>query len=275
MAEFHVLGSGDAYARSEIRVRQIALSEIVDALRMGIADFMEKPSHYAFVVLMYPIIGAMLFVVASRGNAFQLIYPLLTGFALLGPIAVLGLYEISRRRELGLDTSWSHAFEVYKSPAIPAIAAVGAVLLVLFLAWIYSAQTLYGWLFAGTTHDGFWALATDVFGTSRGWALIVLGNAVGFVFALVVLCSTVVAFPLLLDRDVGAVAAIATSWAVVRKNPVPVLFWGLIVAVLLLLGALPGLVGLIVVLPVLGHATWHIYRKTVVIDKLEPRPVLR
>ncbi len=245
-------------------VRQITTSDVMDALRLGLADFWEKPSHYVFLCLIYPIVGAVLLTWTSGGNVVQLIYPLLTGFALLGPIAGIGLYEISRRREKGLDTSWHHALEVRQSPAIPAIMTVALLLLALFVAWMLAAQTIYTVLFGAGTPESILGFLGDVLTTQRGWTLIVLGNAVGFVFALIVLCTTVIAFPLLLDRNVGAFSAIQTSMRVVQANPVPMLFWGLIVAVALLIGTIPLLVGLAIVIPVLGHTTWHLYRKVVV-----------
>ena len=136
-------------------------------------------------------------------------------------------------------------------------------LLVVFIAWLYTAQTLYEWLYEPVTPESMTAFLYDILTTQRGWTLIILGNATGFLFALFVLTTTVIAFPLLLDRDVGAYAAIQTSARVVFANPVPMLLWGLIVAAALLIGSLPLLVGLAVVLPVLGHSTWHLYRKVV------------
>ncbi len=263
MADTHLIGDASAPV-DHPDVRQITTSDVMDALRLGLADFWEKPSHYVFLCLIYPIVGAVLLTWTSGGNVVQLIYPLLTGFALLGPIAGIGLYEISRRREKGLDTSWHHALEVRRSPAIPAIMAVALLLLALFVAWMLAAQTIYTALFGSGTPESILGFIGDVLTTQRGWTLIVLGNAVGFVFALIVLCTTVIAFPLLLDRNVGAFSAIQTSIRVVQANPVPMLFWGFIVAVALLIGTIPLLVGLAIVIPVLGHTTWHLYRKVVV-----------
>jgi uncharacterized membrane protein len=263
MANFHVL-AGSKKTNAQPAVRKIAASDVLDALRRGFEDFWEKPSHYVFLCLIYPVVGIILIQWSSGGNALQLAFPLMAGFALIGPFAAIGLYEISRRRELNLDTSWRHALEVRNSPAIPAIAAVGAMLVAIFIAWLYTAQALYEWLYGPTAPASMTAFIADVFTTQRGWALIALGNAAGFVFALVVLSTTVVAFPLLLDRDVGAYAAIQTSARVTLVNPVPILLWGLIVAAGLVVGSLPLLAGLAVVIPVLGHATWHLYRKVVV-----------
>ncbi len=266
MANLHILRGEDATI-AHPEVQHITNSDVIDALRQGLADFWDKPSHYVFLCIIYPVVGAVLLTWASGGDVVQLLYPLLTGFALIGPIAGIGLYEISRRRELGLDTSWQHALEVRKSPAVPAILTVGVLLLVLFIAWIYAAQTIYIALFGPEQPTSIFGFIGEVLTTQRGWGLIIIGNAVGFVFALVVLCTTVIAFPLLLDRDVGVYSAIGTSLRAVQANPVPMLFWGLIVAIALLIGAIPLLVGLAIVIPVLGHATWHLYRKVVTPEK--------
>jgi uncharacterized membrane protein len=264
MADFHVLaGPNKKKAVAQPTVRQISITDVFDALRRGLDDFWEKPSHYVFLCLIYPVIGVILITWTSGGNALQLIYPLITGFALLGPLAALGLYEISRRRELNLDSSWTHALEVRNSPAIPAIFAVGAMLLGLFIAWLLTAQALFNWLYGSDVPTSITGFVYDVFTTQRGWTLILLGNAIGFLFALVVLSTTVIAFPLLLDRDVGAYAAIETSARVMIANPVPIVLWGLIVAIALVAGSLPLFVGLAIVIPVLGHSTWHLYRKVV------------
>jgi uncharacterized membrane protein len=246
MAAFHVMaGASGEFTRPE--VRKIGLVDLVDALRLGLDDFREKPSHYVFLCLMYPIAGIFLVMWSSGADLLPLLYPLMSGFALVGPIAALGLYEISRRREQGLDSSWHHALEVRHSPALPSIIAVGLMLLALFVAWLIVAQRIYTMTFdeAGLTSLIFW------------------GNLAGFVFAIVVLATTVVAFPLLLDRDVGAVAAVDASIHATLANPGPVALWGLIVASLLVVGTIPIFVGLAVVMPILGHSTWHLYRKLI------------
>lgn len=263
MSDFHILSAGEA-VDDTVEIRQIGIPDVLDALGQGYRDFMIKPSHYIFVVLMFPIIGVVLFTWASGGNTFQLLFPLVTGFALIGPFAGLGLYEISRRIEMDADTSWKQALGVWKSPAIPAILAVGAMLVGLFLVWLTIAQGLYFWFYGGEIQNSFSEFFVDVVSSPRGWLLIVLGNGIGFIFAVIVLCTTVIAFPLLLDRDVGAKSAVRSSIRAVMVNPVPLFFWGLIVAVGLVLGSLPGLAGLVVILPVFGHASWHIYRKVVV-----------
>jgi uncharacterized membrane protein len=269
MASFHVI-AGASDALEHIRVRKISVSDLIDAFKRGVDDFMVKPSHIVFLCLIYPLVGVVLAAWTSGNNALPLLFPLVSGFALVGPFAAIGLYEISRRRELGLDTSWSHAFEIKNSPALPSIAAVGIMLFAIFIAWLLAAKLLYQQLFGLGAPASLSSFLYDVFTTERGWTLIVLGHAIGFVFAAVVLCTTVVAFPLLVDRDAGAYEAIHTSVRAVLTNPIPMIVWGFIVAVLLIIGSLPVFAGLAVVLPILGHATWHVYRKVV-----EPLPSAR
>ena len=262
MAGFHVMADARGML-AQPTVRRITTSDLGDALRLGFEDFWARPSHYVFLCLIYPIVGLILTRWSTGGNAIHLIYPLMSGFALLGPLAAIGLYEISRRRELGLDTAWRHAFDVRHSPALPSIMVIGAMLVALFLVWLFTAQSIYTSLFGDQAPASIGGFLHDVLTTSRGWTLIVVGNAVGLVFAVVVLATTVIAFPLLLDRDVGAVAAIETSVRAVMMNPLQMAAWGLIVAVLLVIGSIPLFAGLAVVMPVLGHATWHLYRKMV------------
>jgi uncharacterized membrane protein len=262
MARFHVY-AGAAEAADQPVVRRIGFDDIRMALREGFDDFFEKPSHYVFLSIIYPLAGILLAVWTSGQNALPMLFPLMSGFALLGPLAAIGLYEVSRRREAGMDSSWRHALDVRHSPALPAILAVGFMLLVIFVAWLLTARAIYVSIYGDELPVTLSAFLAEVVTTGRGWTLIVVGNLVGLLFALVVLSTTVIAFPLLLDRDVGAYEAVRTSARAVLANPVPMIGWGVIVAVLLVLGTIPLFAGLAVIIPILGHSTWHLYRKVV------------
>jgi len=262
MASFHVIaGAGERPARPTIR--RIGAADLIEALRRGWDDFAEIPTHAIFVCLIYPIIGLVLGRLAIGYAVLPLLFPLATGFALVGPLAAVGLYELSRRREAGLDVSWWHVFDVLKSPSIGAIAALGLLLMIIFLCWLYTAQAIYQALFGLNAPDSISEFLHEVLTTRDGWWLIALGNGAGFLFALVTLIVSAVSFPLLLDRDVGAWVAVETSVRAALTNPVAMATWGLIVAALLVVGSLPFFFGLAVVMPVLGHATWHLYRRVV------------
>jgi uncharacterized membrane protein len=240
-------------------VRKIGPSDLRQALAEGLADFLARPSHLVFLGLIYPIIGIWLVV----GNSPPLLFPLLSGFALIGPFAGIGLYEVSRCRELGLDTSWKHAFGVVRSHAIFPILSLGLLLLVIFACWLFTAQSLYASLLGPTPPQSFTQFIGVVLGTPEGWKLIGFGTAIGFVFAVVALSMSVVSFPMLLDRDVNVPTAIQTSVKAVLMNPFTMALWGLIVAVSLAFGFLLLFAGLAVAVPVLAHSTWHLYRKVV------------
>jgi len=262
MAYSHVLlGAGESPA--QVTVRRISLADLREALRLGVEDFYAMPTHAMFLAALYPILGLLLARLAFGYSVLPLLYPLAAGFALVGPLAALGLYELSRRREAGLPVSASHALNVVQSSSIGALVALGVLLLGIFVLWIAFANAIYIANFGYAPPASIGGFVHDVLTTRAGWNLIVVGNAVGFLLAVVVLAISVVSFPLLLDRDVGAAVALSTSLRVVAKNPLTMAAWGLIVAGLLLLGSLPVLLGLTIVMPVLGHATWHLYRKAV------------
>jgi uncharacterized membrane protein len=258
----HVLaGAGESPAYPT--VRKIGLADLADALVKGFQDFWAMPSHVVFLGILYPVVGLFLFRLTFGYDVIPLMFPLAAGFALIGPFAAIGLYEMSRRREQGLDVSWKHAFDVLRCPSRDAILALGGLLMAVFLVWVAMAQSLYHSLFGYGPPASIEQFARDVLTTPAGWTLIVAGNAIGFLFAVLVLTISVVSFPLLLDREVGAVVAVHTSVRAVLANPVIMATWGLIVAVALVIGSLPALLGLAIVMPVLAHATWHLYRKTV------------
>jgi uncharacterized membrane protein len=244
-------------------IRRIGVSDLRKALREGFADFWATPTHLVFLGVLYPLLGIFFAGVMFGYNMLPLLFPLMSGFALVGPLAAIGLYEISRRRENGLDISWNSMAEILRSPSIGSIAALGLLLLVIFIAWLLTAQALYQSLFGWHAPESMSEFVREVFTTRNGWWLIIAGNALGFLFSAFVFCISVVSFPLLLDRDVGAIPAVITSLRAVAANPGPLMLWAVIVAAALVVGFLPLFIGLAVVLPVLGHATWHLYRRLV------------
>jgi uncharacterized membrane protein len=257
-------------------IRTIGLSDLRRALRLGWEDFKAVPSHAIILCVIYPLLGLGLARAALGYAVLPLLFPLAAGFALLGPFAALGLYELSSRRERGEQPSAWDALDVLHSPSFGAMLGLGTLLLALFVTWVATAQAIYVTVFGYQGASDVSDFVHRVLTTPQGWWLIVVGCGIGFLFALVALCISVVSFPMMLDRHAGAGEAMVTSLRVVAKNPVTIAAWGVIVAALLIVGSLPLFLGLAVVLPLLGHATWHLYREVVAIDPnagpVPPRP---
>jgi uncharacterized membrane protein len=244
-------------------VRKIAVADLKDALAMGFEDFKAYRTDLVFLCAIYAVVGLVLARLAFGMDMLPLVFPLASGFALIGPLAAIGLYEMSRMRERGEKASWMNVLEIGRAPAAGGILMLGLLLVAIFLAWQATAWAIYRYTLGPAEPVSVASFFHNVFFTVRGWELIVIGVGAGFLFALVAMSISLVSFPLLLDRDVGLDTAIATSIRAVRANPVPAALWGLIVAVGLVAGSIPLFVGLVITVPVLGHATWHLYRKIV------------
>ena len=244
-------------------VNHIHAGDIWNALEKGFDDFKACRTDVLALSVIYPVIGLVLWWGAANYNMLPLLFPLISGFALVGPLAAVGLYEMSRRREHGKSVSWADAFGVVRSPRFGSIAVLGLALLAIFGLWLAAAQLIYNSFLGPNPPASAADFVQQVLTTSAGWKMAISGIGVGFLFAVLVLTISAVSFPMLLDRNAGLSAAVVTSIRTVITNPVPMAIWGLIVAAGLLLGSIPLFLGLIVVVPVLGHSTWHLYRKLV------------
>ena len=267
-SSFHFLGSMHR-SRQELAdpvpmVRRITLSDLGDSLAKGIKDFGACRTDVLFLGLIYPMVGLILVHGALWRETLPLIFPMISGFALLGPVAAAGLYEMSRRRELGEQPSWADGFKVLNGPSFGPMVGLALIMTAVFVLWLFAAMTIYNMTMGPEAPASLSAFVRDVFTTREGRLMIGVGCGVGFLFALFVLATSVVSFPLLLDRKVTLGTAIKTSVRAFMKNQPVILTWGFIVAASLALGAIPFLLGLIVVVLVLGHATWHLYRKVLV-----------
>ena len=244
-------------------IRRIEIGDLKDVLTKGLQDFGVYRTDVVFICIIYPVVGLVLARFALHHDLLPLLFPLAAGFTLLGPVAAVGLYEMSRKREQGIKATWADAFGTVRSPSFGAILVLGLLLLAIFLLWLLAAQIIYSITLGPEPPSSITVFVRDVLTTGAGWAMIFVGMGVGFLFAVVVLSISVVSFPLLLDRDVGLRTAVLASIHAVTENPVPMAVWGMIVAGGLVVGTIPLLLGLIIILPVLGHATWHLYRKLV------------
>jgi uncharacterized membrane protein len=244
-------------------VHHIGMADIREALARGLDDFAAFRTDVGFLCVIYPLVGLALARLAFGYDMLPLLFPLASGFALVGPLAAVGLYEMSRRRERDGTASWADAFGVVHSPSFGAIFVLGLLLMAIFLLWLGAAMAIYDLTLGPEPPASIAGFMRDVLTTERGWAMIAIGVGVGFLFALLVLTISVVSFPLLLDRAATLETAVRTSVRAVIANPGPMAAWGLVVAAGLVLGSIPLFLGLIVVMPTLGHATWHLYRRVV------------
>jgi uncharacterized membrane protein len=249
---------------SSLIVRRITIADLGDVLKRGFRDFGANRTDIVFLCLIYPVVGLVLARVAAGSQLLPLLFPLVSGFALVGPIAGLGLYEMSRRRELGISVGWRDVFGVLTSPSLGAIVLLSLTLTAIYVIWLLAAFAIYAATLGPAPPASIASFVHDVFTTYAGWVMIIVGVGLGFIFAVVALAISVVAFPLLLDREVGLDTAVGISVRAVVTNPVPMAVWGLIVTGGLVVGSIPLFVGLAVALPVLGHSTWHLYRKLVI-----------
>lgn len=244
-------------------VRQLSSSDLWDALREGFDDLTTFRSDVLMMAVIYPLVGLTLCFFAFQQALLPLLFPIAAGFALLGPLAATGLYEMSRTRQAEGRASWADALMLMSSPRFAPIMTLGLYLIVLYAIWLYAAAWIYSQTLGGLAPAGPVEFLRLLFTTGEGWQMIVFGNAVGFLFALTVLATGFIAFPMLVDRPVGLPVAVATSLKAARENKAVTLTWGAMIAVLLALGSAPLFLGLIFVMPLLGHASWHLYRKAV------------
>jgi uncharacterized membrane protein len=246
-----------------ITIRRIGLADLRWALARGVEDFGSSRTDVVFLCVIYPLLGLLLARVASGYDMLPLVFPLTSGFALLGPLAAVGLNEMSRRRQMGQAAGLATAFGVLRSPAIGGIALLGGLLIALFLVWLVIANAVYALTLGPEPPVSLGSFIHDVFYTPAGWAMAVVGIGVGFLLAVGAFAISVVSFPMLLDQNVTLETAVRTSVRVVARNPLVMAAWGVIITAALVAGSVPLLLGLIVVMPVLGHATWHLYQRVV------------
>ncbi|MFQ3595928.1 MAG: DUF2189 domain-containing protein [Sphingomonadaceae bacterium] len=244
-------------------VRRIGPEDLRWALSEGWADFRAFRGDLVFLPLIYAAIGFLAAAVAFQRDLFPLIFPLAAGFALVGPITAAGFYEMARRRETGDDPSWRHFLDPMAGRARFPLLFLSVILAALFVAWVAIARSIYAGTLGTLPLEGAGAFLSALFTTPEGWRMVILGNLVGAGFALVALILSAFSFPMVVDRAVDPFEAITTSVRAFARNPLVMLKWGFLVAVILLLASLPLFVGLMVALPVLGYATWHLYTRAI------------
>jgi uncharacterized membrane protein len=263
MAARTIGGSTSTSSKWKVPVRRITAEDLNASLADGWRDFMEMRGDIIFLMVLYPVIGIVAATATLGGPLLPLFLPIAAGIGLLGPVVAVGFYEMARREEMGLHSNWAHFLDVRKRPSFDEMAAVSGLLLAIFGLWLFAAGALYVILFGWTQPASTSAFLSDVFTTTSGWAMIVIGAVIGVIFAAFVLVLSVVSMPMLVDCNISAGAAVRTSIRASRENPGVMLRWGIIVAVLLIAGSIPLFIGLAVVLPWLGYSTWHLYTRLV------------
>lgn len=244
-------------------VRRIGSHDLDWALAEGWRDFRDKRGDLIFAGLLYPLLGLFTAAVSLNSQLLPLFFPLVAGLSILGPAVASGFYELARRREEGLDAGWPHFLDPVRGSNRITLAVLTGGLGILFLAWVAIAWGIYQVTLARLAPVGLDGFLYALLHTREGLEMIVLGNLAGGLFAVATLVLSVASFPLVVDRPADPATAVLTSLRAVRANPGPVTGWGFRIALLLLIGSIPLFIGLAVVLPVLGYATWHLYTRMV------------
>lgn len=247
-------------------VRTVTVADIGDALAQGLRDFQRAPKFGLFFGAVYAAGGILILLCLSALQMTYLAYPLAAGFFIIGPFVALGLYQVSRDLESGTPLSFGRVLSIARSRR--EVGWMAFVTGFIFVIWMYQVRLLLA-LFLGST--GSFATLPEFFEvvltTNEGLLFLIIGNLIGAAISLVLFSITVVSYPIILDRDVDFVTAMITSLRAVSMSPVPMLGWGVVIVVLLIVSSMPLFLGLLVTLPVLGHATWHLYRRIVVPDE--------
>lgn len=252
-------------------IRRIRSADLNWALAQGWRDFRDLRGDIVFLPLVYPLAGFFALVLAVNASFVPMVFPAVAGLSILGPAVSAGFYELARRHDQGLDLTWTHFFDPLRRPRRRSLLLLTLGLVILFSLWLTAAFLLYRATIAAGYHAtvdaggdlGVRAFVHALFGTTAGWTMIVVGNLIGFAFAAATLVLTFVSFPMVVDGRGDALAAVLTSVRAARFNPSVTAEWGIRVAVLLAIGCVPLFLGLPIVLPVLGYATWRLYTRVV------------
>ena len=242
--------------------QKVMLGDLLEVLGLGLRDFRAAPFYGLFFSGTYTVGGWLLILLLLEFDLPFLVYPLAAGFALIAPFIASGFYVISHQLEKGEPLSWSIVFGTVRLMFSRDLGWMALVTGFSLFIWLDIAALLtFGFL--GFQVFSFSNIFETIFTTPAGWAFLVIGNSVGALIAFAVFSYTVISIPMLFDRDIDFVTAMITSVRFVKKNPLVMAVWCVTIAVLTAISLLSGFVGLLIVLPLLGHATWHLYRRAV------------
>ncbi|MEQ1650960.1 MAG: DUF2189 domain-containing protein [Hyphomicrobium sp.] len=243
-------------------INTIGTGDILDALESGIRDFKTAPKYGLFFGFIYAAAGWVIIALLTQFDLPYLAYPLATGFALVAPFAAAGLYDVSRKLERGETLDWAGVLGAVRNTSIKELGWMAVVTVFSLIIWMDIAAFLF-FAFMGFGGGASGDLVQSILTTPAGWIFLALGNIIGAILAGIVFSYSAVSFPMLFDRNVDFVTAMVTSVKAIAQNPKPMFFWAATIGLLLLISLASLFIGLIVVMPILGHTTWHVYRKTV------------
>lgn len=252
-----------ATKRSEIVLRPVGLGDLVHVVARGVADFRAAPLVGAGIAAIYAVGGWVLIVCLVVLDLPYLVYPLAMGFALIAPFVAVAFYDVSRRLEMRVRPTLPDVWRSVREAGGRDLRWMALITAFAFFLWMDMAAMLTLAFFGATALDVS-ALATEILTTGHGWLFLAVGHVVGAIIALLIFSISAVSFPMLFDRDVDVMTAMMTSVRLVRRNPVAMAVWCVVIALSMGLSIASGLVLLPVVLPVLGFASWHLYRFAVV-----------
>ncbi|MDP3897648.1 MAG: DUF2189 domain-containing protein [Mesorhizobium sp.] len=244
-------------------VLPLTLADILASLRLGMADFAAAPRFGLAIGGIFAAIGLIIGLSLTRWDMAWLIYPFAIGFPLIGPFAAAGLYEVSRRLENGMELSWNAILPVVWAQRRRELSWMAFTMLFFFWVWMYQVRLLIALLLGRMSFATLDKFVDVVLTTPQGWLFLGVGHVVGAALALILFSITVISMPLLMERNYDFITAMITSLKTVLASPVAMLGWGVVVTLAVIAACVPFFLGLLVVLPVLGHATWHLYRRAV------------
>lgn len=238
----------------------LAAADLRAALAAGWRDFLAHPFYGMFFGAIYAVTGALVaYALFYRGEVGWLV-PITAGFPLIAPFAAVGLYEVSRRREAGDPLSWGAVLGALRGRGDEQLLMMGGFVFVAFSFWVIIAHAIFAIFMA---ESGMGSESLQALVSPAGLTMLAVGTAVGAVLAWFFYVITVISLPMLVDRDIDFISAIIASVQTVKRNTAMMLVWAAIIAATLAVAMVPLFLGLLVVLPVLGHATWHLYRRAV------------
>jgi len=244
-------------------VRKITKDDVVEALAAGLRDFKSAPVYGLSIGAFFAIGGILVIATAAALGMSYLSYPLAAGFVLMGPFAAVGLYEISRRLQTGEPVTWGGIFSTMWAQKGRELSWMAFVVLFIQIMWMYQVRLLLALFLGFQSFASFAEFINTIVGTPEGLMFLAVGHAVGAILSLILFSLTVVSFPLLMEQDRDFITAMITSVKAVATSPGPMIGWALVVTITLVVSIIPGFIGLVVTLPILGHATWHLYKKCV------------